>query len=548
MRRFLVFIISILPYLATLGFDFTFDDQNRVLEAAGSLSYNSFFSIFTSPSWPGNLYRPLTDLTFFLTNFIFGPYPFYFHLTNIILHGFAAVCVYRFLSYIVNDGTALFAAILFGLHPVNSEVVSNISYRGEMLALIFGLLACTEYIKEFSFKSSFNCLSFLFVAVLCKESALTFILIAPITELVFKRKFEIKKLAALAPVFPAYLLIRYFVLGSLSDLNHTTGYVDNFLMYEDGITRFVTALLINTKYIVYFFLPYDLAADYSYAQIPELIKWTDAEFGTALFVIIFCLIYLLKFIYNFTKNIKTDIEAYYGLCFFILAFLITANIFIPIGTIFAFRLMYAPSVGLCLAVSTFLNTQRMRLMLSSLPLVLGGLTFYQSSFWKDNETLWQRQQEVAPQSVRVWHTTAVRVLKEGALEASAGAEKKALSILPVFQPGLMLLQRVYYMQGKYEDAKKVLEQLGRIEKSPNYYDGLGWIALKENKLDLAEEYFNKTLSMASGNITAPIGLYAVAVIRNDARRAIEISERFNETQRRDVRFKEYESILLNSLK
>ena len=70
--------------------------------------------------------------------------PHAFHLTNVLIHVAATLAAYVACCVLIGkrrSGLAFLAALLFALHPVHSECVSNVTSRSDALAAVFQLLA-----------------------------------------------------------------------------------------------------------------------------------------------------------------------------------------------------------------------------------------------------------------------------------------------------------------------------------------------------------------------------------------------------------------------
>jgi hypothetical protein len=69
-----------------------------------------------------------------------------FHLVNVGLHGLVTGLVTESARYVLeNDEASLIAGLVFGLHPVHAEAVSNITSRGELLMSLFFLVAFLSF-------------------------------------------------------------------------------------------------------------------------------------------------------------------------------------------------------------------------------------------------------------------------------------------------------------------------------------------------------------------------------------------------------------------
>lgn len=175
---FLAALAALLAYLNSLPAPFQFDDFNIIVD-------NPF-----AHTLPGFIYdalggiRPLLKLTYYL-NWIMGPGPAVFHLANILIHAASALVVYllglrfaRKFGAMEREGlfAALFAALLFALHPVRTEAVAYISGRSSSLMALFCLSALYFFDRGRGEegRTRHRILAYLFflMAVLVKETAL----------------------------------------------------------------------------------------------------------------------------------------------------------------------------------------------------------------------------------------------------------------------------------------------------------------------------------------------------------------------------------------
>ena len=93
------------------------------------------------------MYRPLV-LVSYAFNYSLGEYGLMgYHLLNLSLHLLCTFCVYA-LCRTLGAGAlcSAAAALLFGLHPVNAEVVNYVSSRSESLATLFYLSSLVAYV------------------------------------------------------------------------------------------------------------------------------------------------------------------------------------------------------------------------------------------------------------------------------------------------------------------------------------------------------------------------------------------------------------------
>jgi len=93
-----------------------------------------------------SLFGPLNWLSYMLDVEIFGGNPAGFHFTNLLLHLLNTILFYSILVRMTGARrTALFAAMLFAVHPLRVETVAWVSDRKDLLAMLFALLSMECY-------------------------------------------------------------------------------------------------------------------------------------------------------------------------------------------------------------------------------------------------------------------------------------------------------------------------------------------------------------------------------------------------------------------
>src|SRR5262245_56774984 len=134
-------LVAAACYLNTLPNQFAFDDLEIILrnplvsgERAGD-----FAATFASHYWShlresGNLYRPLTILSYAANHALSGTSPWSYHAVNILLHALASALVVALgVRFGLNAPLSLAAGLLFAVHPVHSEAVAGVVGRAELL-------------------------------------------------------------------------------------------------------------------------------------------------------------------------------------------------------------------------------------------------------------------------------------------------------------------------------------------------------------------------------------------------------------------------------
>ena len=138
----LVALAAVALYLPSLGYDFVYDSVMQI-------HYDTFiheprhFADVLSLRVLGmdvlDFNRPVNLFTLMVDSLLWGKNPAGYRLTNLLLHGATAALLLRWLR-LLTDGRlwpALLATLVFVVHPVQTEVVVETSYREDLLVTFF---------------------------------------------------------------------------------------------------------------------------------------------------------------------------------------------------------------------------------------------------------------------------------------------------------------------------------------------------------------------------------------------------------------------------
>ncbi len=514
----LLFICAFCLFSPTISYEFTRDDNPRILQNNFIDQIDKLPIGIVSPTWPGNLYRPIPFVFDNLLYSFFGPNPIPFHLFSVFLHALTGVALLSLLLKITNQKIALLAAFLFVLHPVHSETVANISCKSEILVAFFGLLAINFSLisAQLSIARCFQIGLLLLASFLSKESGLVFCLLLPLTLSLFK-KLDIKILITIFLSALIYLIIRSLVLFDLQVAQEYSSNIDNILIDVSTIERIYTATLLLGKYLYTYCLPINLSSDYSFGQIATFKEWPFKETLTYL-------IFLIGIILIISRNYnKSKLIVFSGLWFFI-GFMITANVFFPIGTIFAERLLYLPSIGLALLAAKGLVKVRTPILITFF-LLINLATLNNLARWKNLDHLIASDILVAPKSSRVQHTYAQYLYGQKKYSEAIKHAKESLRISPEYLGAKKLLQALYLKNKQFELAESLGLELLEIEPNDlKILNACGWATLNLGKYQDSYNYFTRALAVSPEFALSKIGIFALAVESGDYQAAKTISQ------------------------
>jgi cytochrome c-type biogenesis protein CcmH/NrfG len=141
-------LVTALTYAGSFDGDFVSDDIRSIRDnpILRSLDGDHLERIFTG--FDGANYMPLKVFSLALDYQLWGPEPWGFHLTNLLLHILTALLVHRILLRLeLGAFTALSVALLWAVHPLQVESVAWISERKNVLSGLFFFAAFYVYLS-----------------------------------------------------------------------------------------------------------------------------------------------------------------------------------------------------------------------------------------------------------------------------------------------------------------------------------------------------------------------------------------------------------------
>ena len=158
--------VALAAYLPSLLGPFHFDDYNVIVNYPTVHDWSTFFDRAS-----GGV-RAVLKASYVL-NWTIDPDPFGFHLVNVALHAANAVLLYLIGRGLMPDSRrshSLLPALLFALHPMQTEAVTYISGRSSSLMATFYLGAILAYLRGMHWR--WSCLLFV-LALATRETAVT---------------------------------------------------------------------------------------------------------------------------------------------------------------------------------------------------------------------------------------------------------------------------------------------------------------------------------------------------------------------------------------
>ena len=463
-RFWLLFLLltGMATYLPSLAHDFVplWDDTAYVLAnpAVMGFSFEHLRTAFTK-NFVGN-YAPLHIISYMADYTVWGMKPAGFIFTNIALHVLNGLIFYSLLIRCRFEKiTACAAAFIFLLHPVQVESVVWVSQRKTVLAMVFFLLSCHEYLSYRNSDEQKNATLHylaslgLFLLALFSKSV---VVILPLVLVLFNlSKAGIDKhcptvrdiVPFAAPALAAAILTYYS-----QDPSQTGGRSE----FHGGspLATFYTMLPVLLKYLELLFWPTGLSLRY---DIPIRNGFDESVLlaGIAVSALVVAGVWL------FLR--RRELFCWYALFF---VGLLPVSQIVPIVTLMNDRYLYFPLLGgaafTCACVQVMVQKQSRQKMFAAvccaLLLVLPVLTYNQTKTWQNSLTVWQQAVKHNPRLFDARLFLADEYFRWGMLDESLSVSFRTLELFPDDPTPLKMIATVYVNRGDVPNARKFLEK------------------------------------------------------------------------------------------
>ena len=182
-------------------------------------------------SYHTGYYRPLINLSYWVDYKIWGMKAPGFRTTNLRLHLLTSFLIFQFLMLFVRDrNAALLTTLLFSLHPVNTESVSQAVCRNNILVTLLALSSLFYYVKAWERSNNSKMILSIFFYVLAVFSKEFGLMLLPVFFLYHRlaaiKKDIIKEGFTYLPFILTsilYFILRDSVTGSLLTPSNISG-------------------------------------------------------------------------------------------------------------------------------------------------------------------------------------------------------------------------------------------------------------------------------------------------------------------------------------
>jgi protein O-mannosyl-transferase len=487
---FIIIIAGVMAYSNSLNAAFIFDDLPTIPRNASIPPLWPIWNALAFDQGGVAIGRPMAGLTFAL-NYAIGKNQTYgYHVFNLLIHILSALIlcgvVRRTLAWgrlkadyaSASPFLGLGVALIWLLHPLQTESVTYISQRTESLMGLFFLLTLYFFIRSvqgnFSFRWKTIAVLTCALGMASKEVMVTCPLIILFYDRVFCgswREILKKRLCFYLCLASTWgILIKSLFVTLPAGMN--LGYAGFFLESLTPLTNLKTQVTVVLHYIKLVFWPHPLVLDY--------FNWPIVQSLSSILPQLFIMLSLLGA--TVWAVFKRPVLGFLGIWFFLI--LAPSSSFLPMPTeIAAEKRMYLPLIAWCVLFVVggyhLLNKLKRRslfslalVLLLIIAAVLGWFTYLRNEDYQSRHSIWKDTVQKRPENSRAWKNYGNALLDKGKHVESTYAFKRAIELQP----------------------------------SPEAYNDLGVALWRWDKLEAARQAFEDAVNLDRRHTRAHINL------------------------------------------
>lgn len=547
---FAIIALGLIVYSNTYHSAFQYDDNSSIINNLNIRDLSNYTALSNWTSLANG--RQLAYLSLAL-NFHWGALDTYgYHVFNIITHILSGLTVFWLILLTFNTQVmrnlviskyskyiALFGALLFVGHPIQTQGVTYIVQRMASMATLFYILSLCMYvtgrlrqIDENKFKTSLFFyvlagISFV-LAMWSKEISYTLPAAIIMYELFFIRNNENKPYSKFIIVSTTLLIIGALYVafisfgGNLAETQKITS--SEYLM---------TQFRVLVTYIRLLFVPYNLNVDYEFPLSHSLLDFSTMG----------SLLLLIGIIAGGVLLYKNYRLLSFGIFWFFLTQSIESSIFPITDVIFEHRLYLSMFGFIIFFVGLFyyfvIKKQSHKFVVSALVIIIAAYSYAayeRNKVWETNFTLFSDVIEKSPNKARPYYGRAkiyndLKMYKEAIADCNMALKvnprsaesynnrgmalallnpdnypkafadfDSALSIQPLYPDAMQNLANMFFLVGQYDSAiVKFTNLINAFPTAVGGYNGRGAAYMNKGLLDSALADFDKGIKITTEN-------------------------------------------------
>jgi len=510
-------------YANTLGNGFVYDDNIQIVANPWITDFRYLPDVWSTHSFGfmedkelGTTYRPLAFVVYMAEYSLFGLAPWGWHLVNIILHLANTLLVFFTASLLLNvfstrEGRLVHlapfaAALVFAVHPVNSETVAWVGCVPELVYTMLCVAALNLYIRSrtgSSYGLNIASAALFFIALFAKETAIVLPMLVFVFDLLYpdgKRIFTlstIKRYLPYAALIVLYFVIRLSALGGMAPRENMYPFLNAFQYLLNGFTLFA-------KYLRVLVVP---VSDYPFQVLDPVYSIAEPRAFIAV-AVTFIFFAAILFARKRLNNI-------YLLSAAIIVLPVLPALYIPgiSRAAFADRYLYLPTFGFGIVLSMILIQLRGRMKnrradtyviaaLVAVSLAYSAITGFRNMRWKDDITLWSASLEGSSRNYFAMYQLGAAYLIRGMYDEGISKTRDAIAVTnankypdpATIGDSLLHLAHAYREKGMLSEAAAQYEKLLEITPGdPLLNYNAASVYMQSGRFDEAITHFSKAL-------------------------------------------------------
>ena len=421
-------------------------------------------------------FRPLQLLLYLFIYQTAGPSTVAFHLLNVALHALNACLLYTLGVRMGFQRVAvMLAALLWALHPVQTEAVTYMSSTTDLLCGVFLLAGILVLARGFSHtRVAVSCLLFA-LGLLSKETTVVFPVL--VMWLLFYRSENRWSFRPYLRTWPFWLIAVLYLLARATVLNFggVFGHYDSFVPATVTLWGHVCTFLATLPtYLRLLVWPTDLHMDRGFSFYTNL--WAPQGMaGLAILAALFAGVVW--------KPAERATPLAWGILWAGAVHIPVSGILTSNDTMIAEHWLYLPTMGLALGLgeslarfSGHVRVQHIRSVLAGFTVLIvsqfGTMTFEQNKVWHDPVTFYTHIFACGEESASAHNNLAGFYVEKGQYDLAIEHYRRALTLSPTFVDahfnlgsGILFL----YHDSPALRAEGIWHLQRALELNPDYY-------------------------------------------------------------------------------
>lgn len=534
---FLLMVLVCICYSNSLQTEWHFDDYHNIVDNNNihitSLSWEEVKGTFYHPL-SGKISRPVAFLSFALNYYFSGLDTTSYHVVNISVHIICAIFVYLVLLQTLNiyygnkkhtepelfcHDIALLGAVLWALHPIQTQAVTYTVQRMASMAAMFYMIAFYCYLRFRTCPEKSDKIKFMLIMVIClfagvltKDNIIVFPLALIVFEIAFfniSLQHHKKNILLLIACFTVIAVVAVLLMYDVAKIFNLFSFERrSFTMWQ----RLITQPIILSRYIFLLLSPsaYYLTLESEIAASTGLLSPP-----ITLFANLFIISLLLTSVF-FLRRFPIPC---FAVLFYFINHLIESTIF-PLELYFEHR-NYLPSIFIYFALSFYvlqaLNYVRHKhkvfqqglifILLTAILISEGHATYQRNNVWKTEISFWEDTVSKTPLNPRPHSSLGLAYEKYGRYDDALKEYLIALKLDPDNALTHYNLGILFIELDRIEDAITELQNVIQLESgNPKAHNNLGIAYEKLERIDDAAREYLIAKELAPGDANAPYNL------------------------------------------